>query len=113
MIQIVFPHEQNLKSIANDDIESMCKSKEVRDTVLRELNAVGKKAGLKPLEVRLSYLLSCRTLTHSASLIAQTLQTVVLTPQEWTPQNYLTAAQKLNRKKLIEAYKSEIDKVYP
>lgn len=38
----------------------------MRDLVLKEINATGKKAGFKPLE---------------------TLQTVVLTEMEWTPQN--------------------------
>lgn len=61
----------------------------VRDAVLKNLNAVGKKAGLKPLEQ---------------------LSSVVLTDEEWTPQNgLLTAAQKLNRKKIVQTYKQEID----
>lgn len=61
----------------------------VRDAVLKNLNAVGKKAGLKPLEQ---------------------LSSVVLTDEEWTPQNgLLTAAQKLNRKKIAQTYKQEID----
>lgn len=44
----------------------MCKSDQVRKTVLAELNATGKKAGLKPLEQ---------------------LQTLILDPVEWTPQS--------------------------
>jgi len=61
----------------------------VRDAVLKNLNAVGKKAGLKPLEQ---------------------LSSVVLTDEEWTPQNgLLTAAQKLHRKKIAQTYKQEID----
>jgi long-chain acyl-CoA synthetase len=61
----------------------------IRDNVLKSLNGVGKKAGLKPLE---------------------TLQTVVLTDEEWTPQNgMLTAAQKLNRKTIVQKHKKEID----
>ena len=55
------------KSISGgDDLEEMCKSDQVRKTVLAELNATGKKAGLKPLEQ---------------------LQTLLLDPVEWTPQS--------------------------
>ncbi|KAL8278789.1 hypothetical protein RQP46_008858 [Phenoliferia psychrophenolica] len=96
---IIFPHEGNLKSLASlapeshGDLALLCKNQAVRDAVLKELNLVGKKAGLKPLE---------------------TMQTVVLTPEEWTPQNGLmTAAQKLQRKAIEKKYKPEIDAVYP
>jgi long-chain acyl-CoA synthetase len=92
---VVFAHEANLKPLhdlaGNDagDFEKVCKSKAVRDAVLKDLNAVGKKAGLKPLE---------------------TLQTVVLTGEEWTSANgMLTAAQKLQRKEIVKHYKKEID----
>ncbi|KAK4693172.1 hypothetical protein P7C70_g8978, partial [Phenoliferia sp. Uapishka_3] len=96
---IIFPHEGNLKALASlapeshGDLALLCTNDAVRDAVLKELNAVGKKAGLKPLE---------------------TMQTVVLTPEEWTPQSGLmTAAQKLNRKAIEKKYKKEIDAAYP
>ncbi|KAI5480011.1 long-chain acyl-CoA synthetase [Pseudohyphozyma bogoriensis] len=96
---IIFPHEANLKSLASEkgissgDFESLCHDEKVQKAVLAELATAGKKANLKSLE---------------------TLQTVVLTPTEWTPQNgYLTAAQKLQRKKIISDFKKEIDAVYP
>ncbi|KAI9601823.1 hypothetical protein KEM48_001109 [Puccinia striiformis f. sp. tritici PST-130] len=61
--------------------------------VLKELLATGKKAGFKPLEL---------------------LQSVVLTDEEWTPLNGLTtAAQKLNRKAILEHYAEAVKKVYP
>ena len=92
---VIFAHEANLKELhslaGNDagDFEAVCKNKAVRDAVLKDLNAVGKKAGLKPLE---------------------TLQTVVVSSEEWTPANgLLTAAQKLQRKDLVKHYKKEID----
>ena len=59
----------------NADFGTLCADPKVRDAVLKELNATGKKAGLRPLE---------------------TLQTVILTEKEWTPQNgCLTAGQSL------------------
>lgn len=42
----------------SDDLETMCKNKEVAKLVCAEVNDVGKKAGLKPLEVGLTILLS-------------------------------------------------------
>lgn len=59
-LQIVFPHEGNIKQLvqeqglvqgSQDDLASICKDQAVRDLVLKELNATGKKAGFKALEV--------------------------------------------------------------
>lgn len=56
--------------------------------VLKECNAVGKKNGFKPIEI---------------------LASVVLTPDEWTPESGLvTAAQKIQRKKIEQHFKKEI-----
>ncbi|TNY20093.1 hypothetical protein DMC30DRAFT_270914 [Rhodotorula diobovata] len=72
---------------------TICASAAVRKVVLGELNATGKRAGLKPLE---------------------TLQTVLLADEEWTPQSgHLTPAQKLQRKTIIHQFEREIKKVYP
>ncbi|GAA5852553.1 hypothetical protein JCM8547_002540 [Rhodosporidiobolus lusitaniae] len=97
---VIFPHEANLKKLASElgvsssSLSSMAEDHKIRDAVLKSLNAVGKKAGFKPsLEL---------------------LQTVVITDEEWTPQNgMLTAAQKLNRKEILKKYKKEVDAVYP
>lgn len=78
--QVIFPHENNIKQLVQEkglangssDLATICKDSAVRDAVLKELNAVGKKAGFKPLE---------------------TLQTVVLTDIEWTPQNGLLTGE--------------------
>lgn len=43
--------EKNLVSGSQEDLAAICKDSAVRDAVLKELNAVGKKAGFKPLEV--------------------------------------------------------------
>lgn len=56
--------------------------------VLKACNAAGKKNGFKSIEI---------------------LQAVVLTPEEWTPENGLvTAAQKIQRKKIAQAFDAEI-----
>ena len=71
------------------DLHELCHNEEIQEAVLKALNAVGKKSHLKALE---------------------TLQTIVLTDTEWTPQNeMLTAAQKLNRKAILKKHKKEID----
>lgn len=96
---VIFPHEANLKikaselGITSDDLSSLCHNDQIRDAILKDVNATGKKAGFKPLE---------------------TLQCVVLSDEEWTPHSgLLTAAQKLNRKAITQKYKKEIDAVYP
>jgi len=78
---------------ANEDFKTLCDDPKVADEVLKALNDVGKKSGFKSLEM---------------------LQCVVLTSKEWTPQNgLLTAAQKLQRKAILNEYKAEVNKVYP
>jgi long-chain acyl-CoA synthetase len=60
--------------------------------VLKECNATGKKSGFKSIEM---------------------LQAVVLTADEWTPESGLvTAAQKLQRKKIAQRYDAEISVRY-
>jgi long-chain acyl-CoA synthetase len=56
-----------------EDLAELCKDEKVVEAALRELNAVGKKQGLKGME---------------------TLEAIVLTEEEWTPESgFLTAAQ--------------------
>lgn len=69
-------------------LAALCEHPDVRKLVLENCNAVGKKNGFKPLEI---------------------LESVVLTAEEWTPENGLvTAAQKLQRKKIHDAFQDEI-----
>ncbi|KII90246.1 hypothetical protein PLICRDRAFT_40448 [Plicaturopsis crispa FD-325 SS-3] len=106
-IAIIIPHEPNLrlalqsKSILppssqladkSSQLADLCEDERVRELVLKECNAVGKKAGFKSLEM---------------------LQAVVLTAEEWTPESGLvTAAQKVQRKKVAEKYEREIKEAY-
>ncbi|KZS88747.1 acetyl-CoA synthetase-like protein [Sistotremastrum niveocremeum HHB9708] len=101
-IAIVIPHVPNLrhylastgnKSINSEaEIHELCEKPEVAALVLKECNAAGKKAGFKPMEM---------------------LQAVILTPDEWTPESGLvTAAQKIQRKKIAETFSKEIKAAY-
>ncbi|KAG7087876.1 hypothetical protein E1B28_013814 [Marasmius oreades] len=96
-IAIVIPHEQHLRHAlgseeAGKSLQDLCRDKKVSGLVLKECNAVGKKNGFKPLE---------------------TLSAVILTPEEWTPENGLvTAAQKIQRKKVAEVFDKEIEEAY-
>ncbi|KAK0519237.1 long-chain fatty acid-CoA ligase [Tilletia horrida] len=97
---IIFPREDNLRSELKDgsivsaaeakdaDLEELCKNDKIRALILKNVNAVGKKAGFKSLEQ---------------------LQTVLLTPEELP----LTAAQKLQRKEIEVKFKDQIKKIYP
>ena len=97
---IIIPHGEHLRHAlegkpgidAHAPLAELCRNRAVADLVLKECNAVGKKNGFKPLEL---------------------LQKVVLTAEEWTPESGLvTAAQKVQRKKVAEAFDKEI-KVRP
>lgn len=79
-MMVVVVHPQNLPAHvkknglrSGEDIDALCHDEKVVDAVLKELNVVGKKQGLKGLE---------------------SLEAVVLTADEWTPESgFLTAAQ--------------------
>ncbi|KAF9074330.1 long-chain-fatty-acid-CoA-ligase [Rhodocollybia butyracea] len=98
-IAIIIPHEVNLRhALQSTNIDSskslpdLCHDPKVAELVLKECNAVGKKNGFKPMEI---------------------LQAVILTPEEWTPENGLvTAAQKIQRNKIAKEFAKEIEQVY-
>jgi long-chain acyl-CoA synthetase len=96
----VIPHEANLRyslpshpltsGIDNTlSLDELCHDQSVRDLVLKECNAIGKKNSFKTLEL---------------------LQAVILTPDEWTAENGLvTTTQKLQRSKIAQKFSVEID----
>jgi long-chain acyl-CoA synthetase len=95
-IAIVSPHEANLRNVlessrVNHDLSlrDLCANSDVRDLVLKECNAVGRKEGFKAAEI---------------------LHALVLTPEEWTPESGLvTPAQKIQRGKIAQTFKDEIE----
>ncbi|WVQ81778.1 hypothetical protein IAT38_003903 [Cryptococcus sp. DSM 104549] len=97
---VVVAHPQNLPAFAKknglgdgEDLEHLCKDEAVVEAALKELNAVGRKAGLKGMEL---------------------LEAIVLVADEWTPESgFLTAAQKLQRKIIQNHYGDRIEAVYP
>ncbi|KAF3761985.1 acetyl-CoA synthetase-like protein [Cryphonectria parasitica EP155] len=96
-IAVIFVNEPAVKDIAraagvHPDEHGMLKDKSVTDAVLKDLLAQGKAAGLSDLEL---------------------VTGVVLTDEEWTPQNGLvTATQKVNRRACREKYKTDIEKTF-
>jgi len=106
-IAIIIPHEGNLRHALksppagvsaadlpahNADLHEICASKAVENMVLNSCNAAGKKSAFKGMEM---------------------LQAVVLTADEWTPENELvTAAQKIQRKKIAVKFDKEIKEAY-
>ncbi|KAI9455375.1 long-chain-fatty-acid-CoA-ligase [Russula earlei] len=92
-IAIVIPHEANLRAALPEEdpriaLGDLCAKPKVKALVLKECNAMGKKSGFKGIE---------------------TLQGVILTAEEWTPENGLvTAAQKIQRKKIGQKFDAEI-----
>jgi len=96
-LAIIIPHEQHLRQAVGNSHSStstadLCQDQKVKDMILKECNALGKKNGFKPQEL---------------------LQAVILTPEEWTPENGLvTAAQKIQRAKIAKTFGEEIKEVY-
>ncbi|KAI0062964.1 long-chain-fatty-acid-CoA-ligase [Artomyces pyxidatus] len=99
-IAIIYPHEHHLRAALESipdvdpkaDLAHLCEDARVQELVLKDCNAGGKKSGFKPMEM---------------------LQAVVLTPVEWTPESGLvTAAQKVQRKKIAEKFSAEIKAAY-
>ena len=95
---VIIPNETHLRHALKQgavegvdtdaSLHTLCQHPGVVKLVLENCNALGKKNGFKPLEI---------------------LETVVLTDVEWTPESGLvTAAQKLQRKKILETYQDEI-----
>ncbi|KAF2794232.1 acetyl-CoA synthetase-like protein [Melanomma pulvis-pyrius CBS 109.77] len=97
-VAVVQPAPSALRKIAKQlgegdaSHEALCNSDKVRAAVRTEVQMAGKQSGLQGIE-----------LVHD----------VVLSEEEWTPQNGLvTNAQKLNRRAVVERFKKQIDSVY-
>ncbi|KAK4158114.1 hypothetical protein C8A00DRAFT_11129 [Chaetomidium leptoderma] len=97
-IAIIVPAEPALKKLAatlgieGDGLEVLVHDKKLQSAVLRELQATGRTGGLSGIEI---------------------VEGVVVVDDEWTPQNNLvTAAQKLNRRGILEKYKAEVTEAY-
>ncbi|CAO3627804.1 unnamed protein product [Cunninghamella echinulata] len=76
--------------VAEKDFEKLCAEPKVKKAVLDSLLATGKEAGLKGSEF---------------------LHDVHIIHEEWTVDNFLTAAQKLKRQDIVKFYKAEIDTI--
>lgn len=97
-IAIIVPTEPALKKLASgvgvegSNLEELVHNKKVQGAVLRELQNAGRAGGLSGIEI---------------------IEGVVVSDEEWTPQNNLvTAAQKLNRKNILARYKNEVAEAY-
>ncbi|KAJ5143879.1 AMP-dependent synthetase/ligase [Penicillium bovifimosum] len=97
-VAVIVPVEVALKKIASehgiegDTLGTLVHNDKLNKIVLQQLQAAGRAGGLRGIEI---------------------LNGVVLSDEEWTPQNgYMTAAQKLQRKKIITHFEKEIAKAY-
>ncbi|KAI8581563.1 hypothetical protein K450DRAFT_231915 [Umbelopsis ramanniana AG] len=93
-VALFVPVEKSLKDICqekgigNDNWETLCKDRAVRNLVLNLLHDQGKKSGLKGSEL---------------------IHDVWICPELWTTDmGYLTAAQKLNRRIITEDFKEQL-----
>ncbi|KAJ2896275.1 Long-chain-fatty-acid--CoA ligase 1 [Zalerion maritima] len=97
-VAIIVPAEPALKQEASSvgvedgSIEQLVHNKKVQAAVLKELQTAGRAGGLSGIEI---------------------IEGVVMSDEEWTPQNDLvTAAQKLNRKNIVNKFRKDIDAAY-
>ncbi|KAI1815175.1 AMP-binding enzyme [Poronia punctata] len=97
-IAIIVPAEPALKKLAADNgikgesLEELVHDKKLNGLVLKELQNTGRAGGLSGIEI---------------------IEGVALSDEEWTPQNGLvTAAQKLNRKGILNKYKQQVEQAY-
>ncbi|KAI4136340.1 MAG: hypothetical protein L6R39_007826 [Caloplaca ligustica] len=82
----------NIESKSEGSIQELAANRRVREAVLKEIQAEGKRGGLVGIEI---------------------VDGVVVAREEWTPQNGLvTSAQKLNRKAILEVYRGDVERVY-
>ncbi|BCR88402.1 long-chain fatty acid-CoA ligase FAA1 [Aspergillus chevalieri] len=99
-VAIIVPVEAALKKVAEESkvssggetLEALVHNEDLKSAVLKQLQNTGRSLGLKGIEI---------------------ISGVVLSDEEWTPQNgYMTAAQKLQRKKIVNRHKDDINKAY-
>ncbi|CAG8978932.1 hypothetical protein HYALB_00011194 [Hymenoscyphus albidus] len=97
-IVIIVPAEPALIALAQSigveghGLGDLVNDAKVQAEVLKQVQAVGRRAGLASMEIVVG---------------------IVLADEEWTPINGLvTATNKLNRRGIVEQYKAEIEKAY-
>ncbi|KAL4956167.1 hypothetical protein BDW69DRAFT_159222 [Aspergillus filifer] len=97
-VAIIVPVEPALKNLAKengiegDTVETLVHNEKLKGIVLKQLQTAGRASGLKSIEI---------------------ISGLVLSDEEWTPQNgFMTAAQKLQRKKIVSKHQKEIDQAY-
>jgi len=97
-VAIIVPAEPALLQLAKsngiqgESLESLVHNEKLNSIVLKELQAAGKVGGLRGFEI---------------------IEGVVLSDEEWTPQNgYITAAQKLQRRIILNRFRENIDHAY-
>lgn len=103
-IAIVIPNENHFREFVAEsniyseselktkDLSHFCDDKRVAKAVQKYLVKTGQAQGLKGIEL---------------------IQAVVLLDTEWTPQNgFVTSAQKLQRRKILESCKDKVDAAY-
>ncbi|KAL9026218.1 MAG: hypothetical protein Q9196_005086 [Gyalolechia fulgens] len=94
-IAIIVPVEAALQSLAKqngidaDSLSSLASNKKLRELALQKIQNEGRSGGLTGIEI---------------------VDGIVIVRDEWTPQNgFVTSAQKLNRKAILQRYKDDID----
>ncbi|TFK20131.1 acyl-CoA synthetase [Coprinopsis marcescibilis] len=106
-IGIIVPHESNLRqavrnsasaggkdlsALESKSFQDLCHDVDVKKLVLKSCNDLGRKNKLKQAEM---------------------LKSVILSPEEWTPETGLvTAAQKVNRGAVSKRFRDEITEAY-
>lgn len=117
-IAIIVPAEPALKALAGrngiegDGIEDLVHNKKLNIIVLKELQAAGKLGGLEGIEIIDGVVMADEE--WNAANVSTVLHEAAKTRQEADSinQGFTTAAQKINRKGILQRYQKDVDKVY-
>ncbi|CDO95941.1 unnamed protein product [Kluyveromyces dobzhanskii CBS 2104] len=99
-VGIIVPNESAIAEKATkldllkdgEDVSNLYQNSKLKNELLQDLWKTAKSQGLNGIEL---------------------IQGIVIFEEEWTPQNgFVTSAQKLQRKKILEAVKDQVDELY-
>lgn len=122
-VAIIVPAEPALKKLASsigvegNTLEELVHNKKLQQAVLKELQNAGRAGGLSGIEIIEGVVMSDEEWTpHNVSLPRDVprpaLQCETTTVADRFLQNLVTAAQKLNRKAILNKFRKEVDEAY-
>lgn len=124
-IAIIVPAESALKKIAADlglqgeHLEELIHEPKINSTILKQLQDAGRKGGLASFEIIDGVVLADEEWNPQnvstkipVLFFFRVVEPIMLTSRFLSLQGLTTAAQKLNRRGILDKYKKDVDKAY-